>query len=280
MELQKYVDQFRKQGLGVAAITYDTVAMVADFARRKNITFPILADPHSKTIRDFGVLNTAVPAGHLWYGVPYPGTFVVDANGVVQSKYFEDRYQDRYAAPTILLREFGSVAGTRQTTIKTNHLEMKYYSTTDTVRPDLRFTLVADIMLPPKMHVYTPAVKGYIPIQLQLQDSPNYAAQPVEYPKGELLLLPAINEIVPVYQNSFRITADVLMASSGVLQPLLNGDPTLQIRGQLKYQACDDKICYLPETVPLAWTLKVEPLDRERVPEPIQHKPAARPAGH
>jgi hypothetical protein len=65
------------------------------------------------------------------------------------------------------------------------------------------------------------------------------------------------------------------MASSNVLQPILDGDETVKIHGTLKYQACDDKICYLPQTVPLEWTLKLEALDRERVPEPIQHKPAA-----
>ena len=268
------MDQFRRQGLGVAVITYDTVPIIADFAQRQKITFPILADSQAKSIRDFGVLNTAVPAGHLWFGVPYPGTFIVDSGGVVKSKYFEDRYQDRYAAPTILLREFGSLAGTRETAVNAKHLRMKYYSSTDLARPDLRFTLLADFVLPPKMHVYTPEVKGYIPIQFKIEDSPNYTAKPPDYPKGELLLLPAINEIVPVYQDKFRISQDVVLAASSVLQPILDGDKTLKIRGALTYQACDDKICYLPETIPMEWTLKMEGLDRTRVPEPIQHKAA------
>lgn len=267
------MEDFRNKGLGVVVITYDTVPIVADFAKRQRITFPILADSQSKSIRDFGVLNTAVPAGHLWSGVPYPGTFIVDANGVVKSKYFEERYQDRYAAPTILLREFGSVAGTRQSEVTASHLQMKYYASTDLVRPDLRFTLVADIVLPAKMHVYTPEVKGYIPIQFKIEESPNYTTRPAEYPKGELLLLPAINEIVSVYQRPFRITQDVVLAATNVLQPILDGNKTLKIRGELKYQACDDRICYLPETIPLEWTFKMEALDRSRVPEPIQHKP-------
>jgi AhpC/TSA family/Thiol:disulfide interchange protein DsbD, N-terminal len=271
------VNNFRQKGLGVVVITYDTVAIVADFAKRNNITFPILADAQSKAIRDFGVLNTSVPEGHMWSGVPYPGTFIVDANGVVKSKYFEDAYQDRYAAPTILLREFGSVVGTRETSVNAKYLQMKYYASTDLARPDLRLTLAADFVLPPKMHVYTPEVKGYIPIDLKLEDSPFYAAKPAEYPKGSLLMLPAINEIVPVYENQFRITQDVVLSPSNVIQPLLDGDKTLKVRGSLRYQACDDKICYLPETLPLEWTLRLEPLTRERVPEPIQHKaPASR----
>jgi hypothetical protein len=232
---------------------------------------PILADSPSKAIRDFGVLNTSVPEGHSWSGVPYPGTFIVDANGVVKSKYFEETYQDRYAAPTILLKEYGSVAGTRQTTVDAKYLRMTYYASTDLARPDLRLTLVADFSLPPKMHVYTPEVKGYIPIRLTLEESPYFTAEAAEYPKGSLLMMPAINEIVPVYENEFRIAQDVVLSASGVLQPLLEGNKTLTIRGSLRYQACDDKICYLPETLPMEWTLRLEPLNRERVPEAIQH---------
>jgi hypothetical protein len=62
-----------------------------------------------------------------------------------------------------------------------------------------------------------------------------------------------------------------------VLQPIIASNGELKITGKLRYQACDDKICYLPETLPLEWTLKAEPLDRERVPEAIQHKPPVAP---
>ena len=278
MELQQYVEKFRKEGLGVAVISYDSGEILADFAKRKNITLPMLADPQSQIIRAFGVINTHVPAGHLWYGVPFPGTFIVDQNGIVRSKYFEDSYRDRYSAPTILLREFGSPAGTRETAVQTDHLELKYYATRDLARPNLRFTLIADFQLKPKMHVYAPGVQNYIPIRFELTPSPNYKALKPEYPKSENLYLPAIQELVSVYQGKFQVRQDVVMAGNDALQPLLERDRTVKIRGELRYQACDDKICYLPQTIPLEWTLALDPLDRERVPEPIQHK-VATPSG-
>ena len=212
------------------------------------------------------------------YGVPFPGTFLVDGNGVVRSKYFEDSYRDRVSAPTILLREFGSAAGTREHTARTSHLEMKYYATRDTVRPNLRFTLVADFQLPPKMHVYAPSVQGYIPIRFELDPSPYFTAHPTEYPPPEMLYLPAIQETVPVFQGRYQVRQEVTMAPNEVLDPVLQGTGEIKIRGQLRYQACDDKICYLPQTIPLEWTVAVVPLDRQRVPEAIQHRPPA-PSG-
>lgn len=270
--MQQYAEEFKKQGLGVCSILYDSEAILQDFSKRKNITFPLLSDAGSKVIRAFGVLNTSVPAGHMWYGVPYPGTFIVDRDGVIRSKYFEDRYQDRYSAPTILLREFGSAAGTREAAVKTAHLEMKYFSTRDIVRPNLRFTLVANFELKPKMHVYAPGVQNYIPLRFEIDASPNYTAKPAAYPKAETLYLAPIQETVAVYQGKFQITQDVTMAGNDALQAALSGSREVKISGRLKYQACDDAICYLPQDIPLEWVLKVDPQDRERVPEPIQHK--------
>jgi hypothetical protein len=30
------------------------------------------------------------------------------------------------------------------------------------------------------------------------------------------------------------------------------------IEGTLRYQACDDRMCYVPKSVPLKWTLQVQ----------------------
>jgi hypothetical protein len=275
VELQQYAERFREEGLGVAVITYDSVEILADFGKRQKITIPTLADPKSEVIRAFGILNTHVPADHMAYGVPFPGTYIVDQNGVVKSKYFEDSYRDRVSAPTILMREFGSPAGTRETAVRTNHLEVKYHATRDTVRPNLRFTLVADFQLQPKMHVYAPSVQGYIPIRFEIEPSPYFTVHETEYPPSEDLYLPAIKETVPVFQGSYQVRQDITMLGNDILDPVLKGNREIKIRGRLRYQACDDKICYLPQTVPLEWTLKLDPLDRQRVPEAIQHQAPA-----
>ena len=269
--MQQNLEQFRRQGLSVCSISYDSVEILADFTKRRGIAFPLLSDPQSEIIRAFGLLNTTIPAGHPWHGIPYPGIYIVDENGIVRSKYFQDTYQERYTAPSILLREFGSLAGTRETAVKTAHLEMKYYSSSDVVRPSLRLTLVADFQLPPKMHVYAPEVANYIPIQFKLEDSSYYRSSPADYPESEILYLPAIQETVPVYQGKFRIAQDITMAGSDILRQVLAGGRVGGGRGQLGYQACDDKICYLPQDIPLEWVFHVEPLDTERVPEAIQH---------
>jgi hypothetical protein len=39
---------------------------------------------------------------------------------------------------------------------------------------------------------------------------------------------------------------------------------SLTLKGTLTYQACDERICFSPQSVPLTWTVAVRQLDRER----------------
>jgi hypothetical protein len=50
--------RFEKQGIRLAAISYDSEAILKYFADRQHIDFPLLADPDSRVIRDYHVLNT------------------------------------------------------------------------------------------------------------------------------------------------------------------------------------------------------------------------------
>jgi hypothetical protein len=117
VELEDTLDELAEQGLGLVAITYDTPEVIRHFAQRVGITYPLLADPDSKIIGAFDILNTNIPEDHEWYGVPFPGTYVVDANGIVKAKYFEQDHRERYTADSILTREFG-VAGARRVEVQ------------------------------------------------------------------------------------------------------------------------------------------------------------------
>ncbi len=96
MELEQHRAQFTARGLGACSISYDAVDVLATFAGRKGITIPLLSDPDSAVIRRFGLLNTTIPVDNARdYGIPNPGTFLVDAQGVVRGKYFEEQFAHR-----------------------------------------------------------------------------------------------------------------------------------------------------------------------------------------
>ncbi len=267
MELQQNLEQIRAQGLGVAAISYDSVAVLKNFAERHSITFPLLSDKDSAIIRAFGILNEETPAGTPFAGIPYPGTYIVDRGGRVMSKYFEEDYTNRYMTSEILVRQFGVAAGASHSTTETKHLTVSAAASSARVRAGQRISLTLDIDLKPSMHVYAPGVEGYIPVAWSIAANRSITVQAVDFPKPQILRLEAISETAPVYTGHLRLVRDVVI---GKVAP-----GPLLIEGSLRYQACDDRTCYIPVTVPLKWTLEAEAHDRERAPKDLQRKTSA-----
>ena len=101
MELQGRLDLLKRQGLGLVAISYDAPGVLKRFAASRGITFPLVSDAGSTIIKRYGLLNTTLEAGTRSYGVPFPGTFIVDRKGIVRSRHFESAYQERSTVASI-----------------------------------------------------------------------------------------------------------------------------------------------------------------------------------
>jgi len=260
--------------LGVAAISYDSVGALKNFADRQHIEYPLLSDPESKIIRAFDILNDTVKPGTFSYGIPYPGVYILDAQGKVEAKYFEDDYKDRVATADILARQFGTPVEAVRGVAETRHLQVTTAASNSLARPGLRIALSLDVELNPGMHVYAPGVQGYIPIDWQLEDGgPAAKKHAFSYPASEMLHLDAIGETVPVYRGHIRLRREITFAQEGALKPLAAPDGQLMVKGTFRYQACDDRKCYVPEQVPLEWHFQYEGLDRQRAPAELQRKP-------
>ena len=269
MELERSLEKFRTQGLGVAAISYDSPAVLRHFSERMGgFHFPLLSDEGSTVIRAFGIFNHNIPEGDEFYGIPFPGTFLVDENGVVRAKYFEPMHRQRYTADSILVREFGASAG-RRVEVVTDHLRLVAFPAQDVASRGNRITLALDLDLPPKMHVYAPGVEGYRPVAVEI-DHPSLQSHQTDFPVPEILHLEAIKETVPVYHGRVRILKDV------TISPRLR-DEKVAIPITFSYQACDDKVCYAPSKVKFEVEVALVPHDTERAPEALQKKKAPAP---
>ena len=135
-----------------------------------------------------------------------------------------------------------------QKSIETAHMVVTTSAVPDSTASGRKVSLRVEVAPKPLMHVYAPGQAGYIAIALTLDADASFVAAKAKYPAGEKLFMPLLNERQLVYAKPFRITQDV------TLRPGVAPGP-LTIRGTLRDQACDDKICYLPTTVPVEWTL-------------------------
>jgi len=288
VELQGRVNELREKGLGLAAISYDRPEILAAFAKQRGITFPLLSDAGSATIKRYGILNPvpewaigpdkddpAVKAEIQKYvsvgnpraemvGIAFPGTFILDRQGRVTSRYFEDFYIERNTVSSIMLRlgdKATSVAGTK---ISSGQLDVTTYPSESAIAPGNRFSIALDVTPHPGIHVYAPGAKNYRVIALNIDAQPFVRLLPMKYPTSEIYFFKPLNERVVVYQKPFTLVQEVILEGTPQAQASLRGKDAVTLSGTLDYQACDDKICYNPASIPISWTLSLRPLVLER----------------
>ncbi len=231
----------------------------------------MLADPDSKTIQAYGVLNAE--ATGMQKGFARPGYFFIDSNGVIREKFFEARYRERLTGNSIISKLFPELGQEVTAKVEAPHLQLTLEQSDPSGVPGTRITLAAEVRLPPDVHVYAPGTQGYKPIQLLLDAMREMEFKPAIYPPSKTLYLPAIKERVPVFEGTFRISQDVKVSSSSEFWGSLGKDGKIfTISGKLEYQACDKTMCYQPTSVPVKWDLHVFPLDRTRASVDIRHK--------
>jgi hypothetical protein len=264
VELQGRLDDMRRAGLGLVAISYDPGSVLADFSRRRGITFPLLSDAGSATIKRFGILNTTIDPKDQRYGYPFPGTFIVDRKGVVTSRVFEPTYQERSTMSSVLVRLGGHVDAPA-TKVAGAHLTVTSYASDRVAAPGTHFSLVLDVVPASHVHVYAPNASGYIPVAVRIQPQRGLVERAARLPKPDDYFFKPLNEHVPVYQAPFRIVQDVMLDPSKEGAAALKDVTKMTIAGSFDYQACDDTVCFPPQSIPLSWTIGVKPLDLERV---------------
>jgi peroxiredoxin len=292
VDLQSRAQEIRKAGLGIATISYDAPELIAAFAERHSITFPMLSDVGSETIKRYGILNTvamelagprakdpaladdikmyvSVTGGNArMAGIAFPGTFVLDGDGRVKSRFFDDFYVTRSTYASILMKAGGGnpVSGTR---VSTEHLEITAYPSDAAAAPGNRITLVLEIAPRRGMHVYAPGAQSYRVIELKLAPESPFRAMSSEYPPSRIYFFKPLNERVPVYEKPFSLRQDVVLDGTPQSQAALRGKDTVTLNATLEYQACDANTCYLPQSVPLSWTFTLRPIVFDR-PAPLR----------
>jgi hypothetical protein len=261
VELQSRYADITGQGLGLVAISYDAPETLKKFSGSRGIAFPLISDSGSAIIKKHGLLNETVDPKSRTYGIPHPGTFVVDRKGVVRSRFFEDAYQERYTAATILSSIGAPVAGS-PVSATTTHLTMAASISDGAAAPGERLAIVVNVTPKPGMHLYAPGKHDYQVVKVTIDPQPWLRPQVTIYPASQIYHFKPLNERVEVFMKPFQLRRDVTLLATPEAQKLLGGMTTVTITGALEYQACDDKVCFNPARVPISFVVKLKELDR------------------
>ncbi len=242
-----------KNGVRIAAVSYDSPEILAAFAQKHSIGFPLLSDKGSQTIREFGIFNFNMAPDLRSYGVPHPVEYLVTPDGAVVKKYFVENYQHRVTGSAVALAEFGTVENDALTvTLESGALSVRLGLSSAQAFAGQEVGFFAHFALQPGWHIYgMPLPAGYTTTSVTFE-SPAIASQKLELPTAQLLEIPALGETLPVYSGSFRGIGTLLLKF-----PLPEG--RLVLPGRVAFQQCSDTVCEPPETMPFELALTLKP---------------------
>lgn len=122
-----------------------------------------------------------------------------------------------------------------------------------TTQPGQTVTLVLRVELPENIHVQSdePRDRFVIPTLLTVTPPEGVALEEITYPEATDFLLEGQEEPLAVFGHEFTI--DVRLALEEDLSP---GE--IVVPGSLLYQACDDRVCFVPATAAVEWHVDVE----------------------
>lgn len=259
MELQSKIEDFAAAGINVFSLSYDEQDALADFRDAYDITYTLLSDPESKVIRQFGILNTLIGEDdHPWFGIPFPGTYVVNNEGFISHKFFENNLQLR-VGPEMLLRAAQGEAIEHSKTDREPPAETTWdvYLDGDRLAASVLKDLVARIEVPNGRHLYAdPAPVGNVPVGLVLDEDPQIVTRDVVKPESESVTLGGTGEVIQVYADAMELRLPISVNAD--LGRAETEPREITLAGELHWQTCDDQVCDLPRrerfklTIPLA----------------------------
>ena len=229
---------------GAAILFYQTPAQLMEL------------EQHREAFQKLGLGIAALKdfAGHA----AHPGWFVLDARGVIAAKYFEDDPSQCYTSAAVLVHRFGWTNPEATRKVEGKQLTATLGASNSRVAPGQRVALTLDVDLGPNMHVYAPGVEGYIPIDWKMEDSDAAQVHAPAFPRAEKLYLKAIDETVPAYRDHFRLTRDITAPPANKIRSAVDGTGHFAVNGSLRYQACDDRVCYIPQVLRLEWRFEYQ----------------------
>ena len=199
--------------------------------------------------------------------ISYDPVPTLDPQGKVVSRFFEDYCVERATFSNILLKLDGGTTPVTATKISGSHVDITTQPSDTSVAAGNRFSLAMNVVPHAGVHVYAPGASGYRVIGVTVKPQPFVRVLPPTYPKSDIYFFKPLNQRVPVFQRPFTLTQELVIEGTSAAQAAFRGKESMTIEGSLDYQACDDKVCFNPVSVPLTWTMSLKALVTERAPQ-------------
>jgi len=250
------MDAYRTAGVRLYALSYDEPDALADYAEAHDTTFTMLSDPDSEVIGSFGILNTLIPPDdHPWYGLPFPGSYVIDADGIIVAKFFEHNFAIRPGPEQLLAAALGTEFDVPELEQPPERVSVEVTIEGDSLPMGVTRHIVATFRVPEGQHVYSePVPEGLVAAAIELDGNAGILSYEPVVPTTSPLTLSGSGDTLAVYEGDVVLRLPVAQNARN-MQKDDNGR-FVTISGRVRWQACDDAECFLPQSMPFSFRVE------------------------
>ncbi len=213
-------------------------------------------------------MNDQVGAGDAFLeGIPYPGVYVTDEEGIVVAKFFHDTYKVRDSPEMLIDAALGRLEiSDQEPSFRGGDEEVRIsvfvHGGRGSIRQGIRRQLIVRFDLGPGMHLYgEPVPDGMVPTKIEIEAPPGLVLEAPIYPPTETLRLTNMDVDLHVWTGAVDIV--VPFYATGILvsetRPL--DETTIELEVNIRYQACDDDTCLLPKTEKVVLSIDLDVID-------------------
>ncbi len=219
-------------------------------------------------IREYGILNDRLSEDDAFlFGIPYPGVYVTDEDGVVVAKFFHDTYKKRDSPETLIDAALGKIVLSEDAPQVTGgDPEVRVTAAVHGGKGDIRQGIIRKLVvrfeLSEGLHLYgRPVPEGMIPTTVEAEGPPGLIFEQAQYPPTTPLHLESMGLELPVWSGSFDVVIPFYPVGelASETRPLDTDKSSLEIT--VRYQACDDDQCLLPKTEKFTLDLALDVID-------------------
>ena len=235
---------FDAAGIAVYALSYDEADALRDFRDAHGITYTLLSDPDSDVIRSFGILNTLIdPTDHPWYGIPYPGNYVVNPEGTITHKFFDNNLAVRAGPEQLLRAALGQpMLETKASETAPDAVQVSVALDGNTLAPTVQKDLVVSFSVPRGRHVYAePAPQGSVAVDVVLDENKRLVQRPLVRPTSAPHTLAGTGESFRVHHGVFELRLPLTVNGA-----VGGGATEISVSGEVRWQSCDSEVCDIP----------------------------------
>lgn len=224
-------------------------------------------------IRRFGILNTTIEpdsaqtnraTGKSYYGMPFPGVYVVGEDGRVTEKFFHRHYATRTSAGTLRNSAIGRILASHESPVSElgdDHVEVSVFLADESLKFEYESTVYVRFQVKDGFHVYAdPLPEGFIATTATIPETKGVRLGEAKYPDTHELTFEKLGVTLNVYEGTTDIAIPVTLNAEILDWMLPNKPSSVEIPVDVVYQACSDTVCYAPKAERVALEVPVESL--------------------